>query len=173
MRVARLTKHKEYEPGVFQSEIANRRLLFHGTKTSSLLSILAQGLQTDPPGVARNGQLLGRGIYFTDMAFKSLQYTAGQNSRFVLVCEVALGKVHETTRTDNNFKLPEGFDCVLGQGKRGPELEGAASCVTMPDGAAVPIGKAKVLRDRSDFQYNEFVVPDSAQVRLRYLLQYK
>jgi hypothetical protein len=47
--------------------------------------------------VQRQGNLLGKGLYFTDMLSKALQYTNDANapqssSRFVLVCEIALGE---------------------------------------------------------------------------------
>jgi hypothetical protein len=47
--------------------------------------------------------------------------------------------------------------------------------VTLPDGARLSLGKSKLFgdRDRSDFQFNEFVVPDPTQVKLRYLLEFR
>ena len=39
--IVRVKKHSEYEEGIFQNELGNRKLLFHGSKTSSILSILA------------------------------------------------------------------------------------------------------------------------------------
>ena len=113
------------------------------------------------------------------MIAKSIQYTGDQiqggGSRYVLVCEVALGQIKETMKTNNDFKLDEGFHSVWGKGRSGPDSEGSASMVTLSDGAVVPIGKVKNFgdRDRSDFLHSEYVIPDSSQVRLRYLLQFK
>lgn len=49
--------------------------------------------------VQQNGNLIGKGIYFSDLLFKSMQYTGDVNRavghgqpRYVLICEVALGK---------------------------------------------------------------------------------
>jgi hypothetical protein len=39
--IIRLNKRSEYEEGMFSGDLGNRALLFHGTKTSSLLSIMA------------------------------------------------------------------------------------------------------------------------------------
>jgi poly [ADP-ribose] polymerase len=94
--IIRLTK--DSEALTFKTDLSNRLLLFHGSKVSNFLGILAQGLRVQPLEVQRNGNLLGKGIYFTDMLTKALMYT-GENanvagagsSRFVLVCEVALG----------------------------------------------------------------------------------
>ena len=106
----RLTKDQDE----FDSKIDNRVLLFHGSKVSNFLGILAQGLRAQPLAVARNGNLLGRGIYFTDMLAKAIQYTNDPNgsaygSRFVLVCEVALGTTKELMNIKQDFELQEGF----------------------------------------------------------------
>jgi hypothetical protein len=92
--IARLTK--ESDDAVFNKDLDNRVLLFHGSKISNFLGIMSQGLRVQPMEVQRNGNLLGKGIYFTDMISKSLQYTHDPNgpqfgSKFVIVCEVALG----------------------------------------------------------------------------------
>ena len=50
-------------------------LLFHGTKVSNLLGILAMGLRVQPLEVQRNGNMLGKGLYFTDIISKAIQYT--------------------------------------------------------------------------------------------------
>jgi Poly(ADP-ribose) polymerase catalytic domain len=72
--------------------------------------------------VQRNGNLLGKGIYFTDMIMKAIQYTGDANrqgggSRFVLVCEVALGNTKEFMRPDNGFEFTEEINSVLGAGR--------------------------------------------------------
>ena len=113
------------------------------------------------------------------MLTKAMMYT-GDNingtSRYVLVCEVALGKSKEMLRVNNNYELEAGFNSVVGLGKQAPD-DAKVSMVTINDGAMVPLGKTHNFigngRENSDFQYNEYVVPDSNQVRMRYLLQFK
>jgi len=56
----------------FRSDLENRQLLFHGSRTPNFLGILAQGLRVSPIEVQRNGNLLGKGIYFTDMIMKAI-----------------------------------------------------------------------------------------------------
>ena len=63
---------------------------------------------------------------------------------------------------------------MQGLGRQGID-DSPTNVVTLPDGAKISIGKDKLYnnRDRSDFQFNEFVVSDPAQVRLRYLLEFR
>jgi hypothetical protein len=72
--------------------------------------------------VKRQGSLLGKGIYFTDTVSKALQYTNDLNapsnsSKFVLLCDVALGKQKEMNKIQNNYKLEENFNSVMGLGR--------------------------------------------------------
>jgi len=88
---------KESDNNKFTYGIENRVLLFHGSRVSNFLSIMSQGLRIQPAQAKRQGALLGRGVYFTDMFQKAFQYTQDNNgyssgSRFVLICEVALGE---------------------------------------------------------------------------------
>lgn len=128
---------------------------------------------------------MGKGIYFTDSFAKAFQYTADRNapsfsSKFVLICEVALGNTKEVNRFNNNLDLlappknenDEVFQSVYGLGRQGPELK---KFVTLADGAKIPIGKMQNYngRNNTDFQFNEYVVPLPDQVRFRYLVQVK
>ncbi|KAF9970442.1 putative E3 ubiquitin-protein ligase dtx2, partial [Actinomortierella ambigua] len=94
-------------------------ILFHGTKTSSLPSILENGL--DPRTSSRSNY--GRGLYFSDTVEKCMHYVDFQNSfdqvYSILLCCVVLGNVlvnpfdkeQRHVNTDTLF-LPPGFDSV-------------------------------------------------------------
>ena len=108
---------------------------------------------------------------------KAFQYTQDNNgyasgSRFVLICEVALGEQKDFTRIQNNYVMEEGYNSVMGQGRTGPEV---SKYVTLPDGAQIPYGKVQNYpnKQQSEFQFNEFVVSNADQVRFRYLVQIK
>ena len=77
------------------------------------------------------------------MLSKAIQYTNDQNapqasSRFVLLCEVALGKSKEHNRIHADYQLEAGFNSVHGLGRQGPEED---KLVILEDGAKLPIGK--------------------------------
>ncbi len=56
------------------------------------------------------------------MVMKAIQYTGDANrqgggSRFVLVCEVALGKTKEFMRADNKFQFSDDINSIVGVGR--------------------------------------------------------
>lgn len=57
-----------------------------------------------PPEAPASGYMFGKGIYFADSFKKSYGYTndwsVPNGSKFLLVCEVALGKMYEKTHSE-------------------------------------------------------------------------
>jgi poly [ADP-ribose] polymerase 2/3/4 len=71
----------------------NIAALFHGTRNHNVRHILNKGLII--PKMAANGSRMGRGIYFADMAQRSLSYTGSTRRHaphMLFVCDVALGR---------------------------------------------------------------------------------
>ena len=66
----------------------NRKLLWHGTDASNLISILKNGLLLDAPFANKTGRAYGDGVYFADIFDKSYGYSRGD---FILLCDVELG----------------------------------------------------------------------------------
>ena len=99
-------------------------LLWHGSRTSNVASILAQGLRVAPKEAPSTGFMFGKGIYFADMSSKSANYCvpSRDNKRgFLLLCEVATGKPHDVTRADYlEPPLPGGAHSTRGLGGFGP-----------------------------------------------------
>ena len=72
----------------------NRRLLWHGSRTTNYGGILSQGLRIAPPEAPINGYAFGKGIYLADVSSKSAQYcSAGMsgNTGILMLCEAELG----------------------------------------------------------------------------------
>ena len=85
-----------------------------------------------------HGSLFGNGIYFSDSFSKSECYSYGDDSEYLLLCEVALGKM-ENSLIDTDTKLdPRNFtsDSLRGMGRRGPDLDMSV----IKDGVVYPIG---------------------------------
>jgi poly [ADP-ribose] polymerase len=81
------------------NSLPNRLILWHGTKTGNVVSILAHGLLPAPSFAPSTGYMFGKGIYFADMFEKSWAYTAGfdfnnNEFRYMLLCEVACGEFY-------------------------------------------------------------------------------
>ncbi|XP_049888598.1 poly [ADP-ribose] polymerase 2 [Epinephelus moara] len=168
---------RDGENNNFLSNIHNRTLLWHGSRLSNWVGILSQGLRVAPPEAPITGYMFGKGIYFADMSSKSANYCfANQNNHvgLLLLCEVALGDSNELLDADyeaNN--LPTGKHSTKGLGQTGPDPKNSVNL----DGVTVPMGpgvKTGVGRNNCySLLYNEFIVYNPAQVRMRYLLRIK
>mmetsp|Transcript_58353 Transcript_58353/g.182987 ORF Transcript_58353/g.182987 Transcript_58353/m.182987 type:complete len:213 (-) Transcript_58353:276-914(-) len=164
-------------------KLGRHRLLWHGTPATNLIGILAQGLRVAPPEAPVSGYAFGKGIYFADMASKSMGYcrAGGNEPKYLFLAEVAVGEPFQT-RVATYLEAPmAGTNSTMAVGKRGPDWEN--ECLTMANGVQIPLGepvemdqeeakgdKAKEIPPVS-LQHREFVVYDPAQVRLRYLLE--
>lgn len=137
----------------FTNSVTNHKLLFHGSGAHNWVGILSRGLmlpkQVVKLGVHRTDQgWLGHGIYFGDSIDTSLGYASSgkHGSTFVAVAKVALGKMKVYNKiTYGLSEPPKGFD----------------SCHGDPDH-----------KDYSEFSDHEFVIYDTAQQRLEYLLEF-
>lgn len=84
------------------------RTLIHGTRCSSVLSILKQGLKIRPSGNFQfSGKVYGNGNYFSEVVSKSLNYTGYDNDKILLVYEVHTGNpfVYDGWYRGNSFDL--------------------------------------------------------------------
>ncbi|EGN92675.1 hypothetical protein SERLA73DRAFT_190681 [Serpula lacrymans var. lacrymans S7.3] len=157
-----------------------RLLLWHGSRTTNFAGILKQGLRIAPPEAPVTGYMFGKGVYFADMMSKSANYCYAHLSESVgllLLCEVAAKPVFEQLQSNYNADR----DCkannklaTLGVGRTQPvhwkdagealdndDLQGCH----MPKGPAVNVGNPNVC-----LEYNEYIVYDPSQIRVRYLL---
>lgn len=110
-------------------EIGNVKPLFHGSRPANILGICKHGLLLRPPGAVVTGSMFGNGLYFADQSSKSEQYSFaggwgsrhGDNTYFMFVADVALGKIKEYEDSQSNLqKAPSGYQSVLG--KKGRQL---------------------------------------------------
>lgn len=106
------------------------------------------------------------------MATKSLNYCRASGSSthlLIMLVEVAVGNPNLKMNFDfNAAKLPTGKDSTWGVGTEAPpdsSVEIIDKGVKVPAGEGAPNPKGKYLG------FNEFIVYDVTQVRLRYLLR--
>ncbi|GFO25409.1 poly [ADP-ribose] polymerase, partial [Plakobranchus ocellatus] len=159
-------------------DYGNRMLLWHGSRLTNWAGIIGQGLRIAPPEAPVTGYMFGKGVYFADMSSKSANYcfaTKKKNIGLLLLCDVSLGNVNTKLAADYSAdKLPAGKNSVQGLGKVGPD---PATYVKTPDGLTVPLGKSKNtgVNNPAGFtlNYNEFIVYDTRQIRMKYLLKIK
>lgn len=160
----------------------NRQLLWHGSLLSNFVGILSQGLRIAPPEAPVTGYMFDKGVYFADCVTKSANYcrvTADPTAEntgtgVLLLCEVALGDMEEMTHADydaNRVRKSAGKRSVKGLGRKVPD---DAAAKELPKGCKVPSGSivdADV--DGLGLMYNEYIVYDTAQVKMRYALKMK
>lgn len=131
-------------------DVGNNKLLFHGSNAKHWVGILSRGLLlpkiVTKLGVSRtDGGWLGSGIYFGDAICTSMNYAcSGKNDcSYIAVANVSLGKIKEYKQRDYSLDAPpKGYD----------------SCHGNPRGS-------------SAFADDEFVIYDSNQQRLEYLIE--
>ena len=106
----------------------DRRLLWHGSRTTNFGGILSQGLRIAPPEAPINGYAFGKGVYMADISSKSAQYCmAGMsgNTGLLLLCEAELGKPMYEIPTGNSYAEEEAKkrNCIstLGVGRMAPQ----------------------------------------------------
>ncbi|KAK2581903.1 hypothetical protein KPH14_002360 [Odynerus spinipes] len=154
-------------------KLHNRKLLWHGSRTTNFAGILSQGLRIAPPEAPVTGYMFGKGIYFADMVSKSANYCCTNTEHptgLLMLCEVALGNMYERYEADYIEKLPKNYHSTFGRGQTQPDPN---VVYKMEDDVEVPYGPpvpAK-LKKKSSLLYDEFIVYDVAQVRSRYLVK--
>ncbi|KAK4482324.1 hypothetical protein RD792_009477 [Penstemon davidsonii] len=160
----------KYAP--YRAKLKNKMLLWHGSRLTNFIGILSQGLRIAPPEAPATGYMFGKGLYFADLVSKSAQYCFTDRKNpvgLMLLSEVALGEVYELTKSKYMDKPPKGKHSTKGLGKKVP-LE--SEHVKWKDDIVVPCGKPVASNVRaSELMYNEYIVYDTAQVKMQFLLK--
>ncbi|EEA24474.1 hypothetical protein TMatcc_007576 [Talaromyces marneffei ATCC 18224] len=182
-RIERNGEHHRFEQaGMTKLPSDNRRLLWHGSRSTNFGGILSQGLRIAPPEAPANGYMFGKGVYFADISTKSAGYCASHSSRgigLMLLCEVQLGdpmqELIHSSYTAGDDARAKGQLATLGMGSTIPQGWKDAACVhpslqgvVMPD---VSCGLEVLDHTSRSLFYNEYIVYDVAQIRQRYLLK--
>ncbi|KAI6197693.1 Poly [ADP-ribose] polymerase [Aphelenchoides besseyi] len=166
--VFKIERHGEAEK--FTTEIPNRKLLWHGSRLSNFAGILSQGLRIAPPEAPVNGYMFGKGVYFADMVSKSANYCMSNQSTdcFLLLCEVALGKIQEQRDANPDIEKPK--KSVKGLGATIPnekEFEKLSDGLIVPCGSVTKVNKKQQL----SLLYNEYIVYNVDQIKMKYLVR--
>ncbi|KAL8548020.1 hypothetical protein ACS0TY_007353 [Phlomoides rotata] len=160
----------KYAP--YRAKLKNKMLLWHGSRLTNFVGILSQGLRIAPPEAPATGYMFGKGVYFADLVSKSAQYCFTDRNNpvgLMILSEVALGEVYELTKAKYMDKPPRGKHSTKGLGKKKP-LE--SEYAKWKDEVIVPCGKPVDSKVKaSELMYNEYIVYDTAQVKMQFLLK--
>ncbi|EGG16365.1 poly(ADP-ribosyl)transferase [Cavenderia fasciculata] len=146
---------------------ANKQLLFHGSRTQNFIGILGQGLKIAPPEAPKTGYRFGKGVYFADCVSVSNGYcgaTPNYPYTIVALAEVALG-TSESCHIDTYMETAGfGYQSTKAIGERTPALYDNFQDTSVLRGPVVANGLT------TSCTHNEYVIYDTTQVRLKYLL---
>ncbi|KAI6784882.1 Poly [ADP-ribose] polymerase-like protein [Emericellopsis cladophorae] len=183
-RIERQGETVRFDESLYSKIKSDRRLLWHGSRATNFGGILSQGLRIAPPEAPVSGYMFGKGIYLADMSSKSANYccsyiTGGE--ALLLLCEAELGDPMQKL-TNASYQAGEtakkgGMHSTWGMGNTGPSkwVDGSIAHpslrgIKIPDLDQTP-GPTGV--KGVGLCYNEFIVYDVAQVKLRYLFRVK
>lgn len=185
-RIERKGERERFASSKYSSISSDRRLLWHGSRCTNFGSILSQGLRIAPPEAPVSGYMFGKGIYLADMSSKSANYCCSyvsNNEGLLLLCEAELGDpMQELVDADYNAgdnAMAKGVYTTKGLGDNAPREWIDASAVNkdlkgvrMPNPAHAPTNE-KLVTDRWNLAYNEYICYDVDQVQLKYLFRVK
>ncbi|KAL7675494.1 hypothetical protein ACOME3_001761 [Neoechinorhynchus agilis] len=171
---------RESEQTKFRDLGKNKFLLYHGSRLMNWAGIVSQGLRIAPPEAPVTGYMFGKGVYFADCSSKSSNYCCTSPSSDVgilLLAEVSLGEMYDQTNAQYDFpkKLPTDRQSVRALGKIIPD---ESKTVITPSGTKMHFGPLIERQNKSTgqklvLQYNEFIVYDVSQIKMKYMLKVK
>ncbi|KAK5696206.1 hypothetical protein LTR97_008626 [Elasticomyces elasticus] len=186
-RIQREGEDDRFEQSKYSSiKDKNRRLLWHGSRTTNYGGILSQGLRIAPPEAPVNGYAFGKGVYLADISTKSANYcvsSSSGNTGLLLLCEAELGNPMYELMGGNSSAQEKsaeaGAIATLGLGRTVPQGWVDAGDVIMPElkGVMIPDPDQEpgdqTQHPNAYLQYNEYICYDVAQIRLRYLIRFQ
>ncbi|KAG0303507.1 Poly [ADP-ribose] polymerase 2 [Dissophora globulifera] len=162
------------------NKLHNRRLLWHGSRLTNYVGILSQGLRIAPPEAPVTGYMFDKGAYFADCVSKSANYCftdRHNDTGLMLLCEVALGDMFEIEQSDYRAKINSekaGKHSTKGLGLSYPQ---PAQDVIIDDNLCVQAGPLTTEKQKGSYafrlQYNEYIVYNTSQIKMRYLIRMK
>jgi poly [ADP-ribose] polymerase len=169
-QVERLEENARFWPF---SKLDNRKILWHGSRITNFVGILSNGLKIAPKQAPSSGYMFGKGIYLADICSKAARYCHASSEcpeGLLMICEVALGRSHSMLRARGFKRPPQNFHSVMGVGKNAPAVE-----EEVENGLKIFRGSIEPnpMAAESDLQFNEYVVYDVGQVRMRFLVRVK
>ena len=91
----------------------------------------------------------------------------------MLLCDVALGKpkVVKSYR-DSHRNEKKMFDSIHVLGSNSPDPQGTVKLVSSP-GLEIPLGTIVKQESNTGLNYDEFIVPNPEQIKVRYIVRFQ
>ncbi len=161
-KVTNFNTQKAFDKDLNKSTNKTTKLLFHGSNSGNWLNILKQGL-TLRSEIAKSGGLFNKGIYFADVADKSLGYISGgrwnggssDNDNWLAVYEVHTGNAA-------NYKnLPE---------YKSSRSNNTNLTTWIPDNDFDSYHADRKIEQRYSLRRDEFIIYDENKCTIKYLI---
>lgn len=165
-------------------KLKNHQLLWHGSPIFNFANILSNGLMVTAPEAPKTGHSFGKGLYFADVISQSAMYcrslmshrNAARNNDvgigLILLCEVALGiSTKWEHQPFNPTATPIPNDEYQSMHVAGAYIPNQYCDI---DGVRAPFTCERVSAVTNNAllaSYNEFIVFDPNQVKIRYLFK--
>jgi len=115
--VEKTSEDKRFDDWLSKQENKRTKYVYHGTKCTSVIPILEQGLKIRPSGNFQfSGKAYGNGNYFSEQFATSLGYTDGHRTgdSVMLIYEVHTGKESKSSFHDYKSCKAAGYDSFEG-----------------------------------------------------------
>ena len=126
---------REAEAAAFKAKgekMANRQLLWHGSRLTNWCGILSSGLRIAPPEAPVTGYMFGKGVYFANMSSKSANYCFANSGQPTGVM------VREQLRRRRRLFACGARPCRRSQRRWCPRCPPLARCSPLPSSASRP-----------------------------------
>lgn len=105
------------------------------------------------------------------VAFCSKRGQIASGTCLLTLCEVALGTMYQIKPSKSGSELPEGTKSIKLIGRTFPD----PAAVVSKDGVIIPMGQPREHTNAAVYfsEYNEYIVYDESQVKMKYLVRVK
>jgi poly [ADP-ribose] polymerase 2/3/4 len=148
---ARFDKHMQ------TAKNKTQRYLWHGSRNENWWSIIENGLVLNPASAIKTGAMFGKGLYFADLARKSLGYTSLSGSYWA--------------RGSSHLGMLSLYDVHLGYYLKIKHHEGWCSSLTKDRLTSRGEYDSLFAEGGADLRNNEYIVYDERQCTIRYLVE--
>ncbi|KAL4334008.1 hypothetical protein GQ457_07G035610 [Hibiscus cannabinus] len=157
-------------------KLANKRLLWCGTRSSNLLRHLRKGFQPASCSLPVPGYMFGKGIVCSDAAAEAARYGFTAVDRlegFLVLAVFSQGEeiIELKNPPEDTKQFEEKKVCVKGLGRKKPD---ESEFIDWKDDIKVPCGRLIPSEHKdSPLEYNEYTVYDPKQVSMKFLVGVK
>lgn len=159
-KVTNFKTQKAFDTDIAKSKNKKTKLLFHGSRSENWLGILKSGLILRP-NAHTTGALFDRGIYFADIADKSLGYIGG-------------GRWNGSSRDNDNwlavYEVHTGKQCDYSDVKKLSPDSKPDLAKLVPDNGFDSYYADRKIEKRYNLQRDEFIIYSEEKCTIKYLI---